>query len=103
MYIQPKPKSDQVSWLNKIRKGRPFVLRPLPDEILGKNTYDFDLIFGHGIWTKGLFWFRFNNRKGFHIKNTKIHELIFSERMNIKGSGFSIGNWHFKWLKRYEA
>lgn len=66
--------------------------------------YDIRVPFGFGYYTKGLFWFRFkHNNKGFHIKNTKLHLETFSERMNIKGSGFNIGNWHFKWLKKYEG
>lgn len=57
---------------------------------------------GFGRKEKGLFWFRFkHNNKGFHIKNTKNHPLLFSERINK--TGFSIGNWHFKWLKKYEG
>ncbi len=63
---------------------------------------EFKNFFGFGRKEKGLFWFRFkHNNKGFHIKNTKLHPETFSERINIKGSGFSIGNWHFKWLKKY--
>lgn len=58
------------------------------------------LMFGHK--EKGLFWFRFkHNNKGFHVKNTKLHPLLFGER--IGKTGFSIGNWHFKWLKKYEG
>jgi len=69
-----------------------------------KKSWDFDAYLGFGYYTKGLFWFRFkHNNKGFHIKNTKLHMPTFSERMNIKGHGFNIGNWHFKWLKRYEG
>lgn len=68
------------------------------------NKSSFKNFFVFGYYTKGLFWFRFkHNNKGFHIKNTKLHLETFSERMNIKGSGFNIGNWHFKWLKKYEG
>lgn len=68
------------------------------------NKSSFKNFFGFSYYTKGLFWFRFkHNNKGFHIKNTKLHLETFSERMNIKGSGFNIGNWHFKWLKKYEG
>ena len=77
------------------------LLQSCTDEL---NKGSFKTFFGHGYYTKGLFWFRFkHNNKGFHIKNTKLHPETFSERMKIKGSGFSIGNWHLKWLKRYEG
>jgi len=47
---------------------------------------------------KGGFWFRFLRRYGVHGKNTKIHELVFSEKY-LLGKRLKIGNWIFKILK----
>lgn len=96
-----KSRERDQRWQNdKIKAGIQF--HKNMEAQLRKGEFKNFVGFGHK--EKGLFWFRFkHNNKGFHIKNTKLHPLLFGERMNIKGSGFSIGNWHFKWLKKYEG
>lgn len=51
----------------------------------------------YGYWHNGLFWIRFVTGHGLHIKNSKKHGLIFSERNGF--AGFSIGKYHFKLLR----
>ena len=47
---------------------------------------------------KGMFWFRIFGR-GLHFKNTKYHELLFSERNNL--AVLKIGNYYIRYLKKW--
>lgn len=52
---------------------------------------------------KGLFWFRlWRGGPGFHIKDTTLHGLLFSER-NGYDCAIKISKWRIKYLPRYHA
>lgn len=94
--------NESPFWLEDQKRQERETARLIDFRLKTIRDNSFKTFLGFGRKEKGLFWFRFkHNNKGFHIKNTKNHPLLFSERINK--TGFSIGNWHFKWLKKYEG
>lgn len=56
--------------------------------------------FFYGHYTKGMIWVRFNPKgSGFFIKDTRVHNLLFSERERIT-KGYHIGDYYIGALKK---
>lgn len=61
--------------------------------------HSLDLWIVYIYWCNGLMWFRwFGNGRGYKIKDSTKHDLLFSERNGYRG--FMIGKWYIGKLRK---
>jgi len=102
------PNSDKVSinppkdyWI--YMTGRQISFRTVPQiysQYIIKSVIDKN-IFGirfYMVIDNASFWFRFNNKYGFYVKNYHKAPLLFSQRNGLRGC--KIGKYHFEILKQ---